>query len=87
MGGGTEKEGEMSDDTSKVVTDKSADAGKASSDQIERTARRLRHIGYGIFGGLALITAIFLTVEVIGGMRAGEVQDPETGAQVPSGLE
>lgn len=77
----------MPDDTSKVMTDKSAEAGKALSDPIERTARRLRHIGYGIFGGLALITAIFLTIEVIDGMKAGVVQDPMTGEHVPSGLE
>ena len=77
----------MSDDTTKVEKDKRAESGKAGSEQIERTARRFRHIGYGIFGGLALITAIFLTIEVIDGMRAGVVQDPITGEHVASGLE
>ena len=52
--------------------------------RIASLARRLRHIGFAIFGGLALVTALFLAYCVITSMNENLVFDPFTGEPVSS---
>ena len=68
-----------------VVTGQS-DAVSCAEDSaaIDALARRFRHIGYTVFGLLALFTAAFLLFQVITALVAGDVSDPFTGAPVVS---
>ncbi len=50
--------------------------------RIAALARRLRHIGFAIFGGLALATAVLLTYCAITSMNEDLVYDPFTGERV-----
>lgn len=50
--------------------------------QGEALARRLRHIGYALFGGLALLLAITLAHAAISGFYHNQVWDPFTGESV-----
>ncbi|MBO4349351.1 MAG: hypothetical protein J6A01_00190 [Proteobacteria bacterium] len=51
-------------------------------ERIAALSRRLRHIGFAIFGGLALVTALFLAYCVITSMNENLVFDPFTGERV-----
>lgn len=58
-------------------------AAESEEDQhIAAVARRLRHIGYAIFGGLALVAAICLAYCIVTDMENHDVRDPMTGERV-----
>ncbi|GEM_PF-2823828 len=69
----------MSKDESQASTN---DQNHEDEMRIAALARRLRHIGFAIFGGLALITALFLAYCVITSMNENLVFDPFTGERV-----
>ena len=50
--------------------------------RIASLSRHFRHIGYAFFGGLALVTAIFLAYCIITAINGHQVIDPLTGAPV-----
>lgn len=50
--------------------------------RIAALSRRFRHIGFAIFGGLALVTALFLSYCAITSMNDNLVLDPFTGEPV-----
>ena len=52
------------------------------SQQGESFARHLRHMGYALFGGLALILAVILAHAAISGFYHNQVWDPFTGESV-----
>ncbi|MCL2326494.1 MAG: hypothetical protein FWC40_08390 [Proteobacteria bacterium] len=47
--------------------------------RVAARARRYRHIGYSIVGGLAAAIAIFLLYHISCGLSSGQVYDPFTG--------
>lgn len=53
-----------------------------STPEAEAFARRLRHIGYALFGGLALLIAVTLCHAAISGFYHNQVWDPFTGESV-----
>ena len=52
--------------------------------RVKKVSRRIRHIGFAIFGGMALATAGVLLYNVLVAMSNDEVYDPMTHARVAS---
>ena len=67
-------------DTAPQNTNESSQESTASDDEarIERLARKYRHIGYAIMGGLALAVSVFLLYTAITSINNETVRD-ETG--------
>ena len=71
-------------DTAPRNTNESSQESTASDDEarIERLARKYRHIGYAIMGGLALAVCAFLLYSAITSLNAQTVIDSQTGQPV-----
>lgn len=52
--------------------------------RVKKVSRRIRHIGFAIFGGMALATAGVLLYNVLVAMSNDEVYDPMTHERVVS---
>lgn len=50
--------------------------------QVDGLARHYRHIGFAIFGGVALLLSAILLYSALTGLNRGEVYDPFTGEKV-----
>lgn len=78
------EESEVSGEGADTSEKDGLNADDVSEEEINKLARHYRHIGFAIFGGLALLLVIFLTYTVISGYNKGEVFDPSTGEKVVS---
>lgn len=59
-----------------------SESNQLTEETINQLARKYRHIGFAIFGGLALLLSIFLAYSAITSIQNGEIYDPFTGAKV-----
>jgi hypothetical protein len=77
----------MTDKVAEKTENKVSDSDlkkQASEDEarLNARARKFRHIGFGIFGGLAALLVGLLLYSALTGYAAGEVYDPFTGERV-----
>ena len=53
-----------------------------TEERLNALSRHYRHIGFAIFGGLAVIMSMFLLYTVLTALDKGEVYDPVSGVKI-----
>lgn len=66
------------------ILDEKTQTDSEQEARINALARKYRHIGFSIFGGLAAVLAMFLLYSALTSLNRGEVYDPFTGEKVLS---
>ncbi len=73
----------MIQENKETNTEQTTQDAQAHDDaSVNALARKYRHIGFAIFGGLAALVAIFLAYSAITGLQNGEIYDPITNEPV-----